>query len=192
VTAHKPEPATSSSEFKAERTTGARPVLDTIVQSCTVELFHSRSVAVAPRPTGRLHAVPRKLASLVGVVVFSSSRTSGALTLALDETVYPLLELESTDSATKHDILRELTNQLMGRIKNRMLQFQVVLNFGLPSSMSEAALRQQRPASSLIRTYLFQTLRGEIVVTLDGNLGDEELNYSAAIHVAKEGEFIPF
>jgi hypothetical protein len=184
-----PAPA---SEFKTERSTGAKPVLDTIVQSCTVELFHSRSVALAPRPVGRQQGAARRPADLVGVVTFSSSRASGALTLALDETVYPLLQIDATNPATKHDVLRELTNQLMGRIKNRMLQFQVALSFGLPNSMSETALRQQRPASALLRIYYFQTLRGEITVTLDGNLGDEELSYSSAVRVAKEGEFIPF
>jgi hypothetical protein len=87
--------------------------------------------------------------------------------------------------------VRELTNQLIGRIKNRLMQFQVILRIGLPSAMSAQALTQQRAADAVVVTYQFRTLRGELQVTFEGTLGDAVLNYSNAVRVPKEGEFIP-
>lgn len=157
-----------------------------------MELFHSRGVAVAPVAVNRKGAGPSRTFELIGVMAFSSTGGNGRATLALESAVYQLFTSPSPEETGLHDLLRELTNQLVGRIKNRLMQFQVVLRIGLPSAMSPDALGRQRPPSANVVHYLFRTLRGEIVVSIDGGIDEEALSYSSAIHVPKEGEFISF
>ncbi len=90
------------------------------------------------------------------------------------------------------DLLRELTNQLSGRIKNRLLNFALMLTIGVPSVLSGQALERQRPRRDTEVVYLFRTLRGEIVVTIDLVIDPDALNYSGSSRVAKEGDFIAF
>jgi hypothetical protein len=191
VTTRKREPSEPDQE---QRTTSSasRPILDIIVQSCTVELFHSRNVAIAPVSVTRKGAQPCRQAELVGVMAFSSGSANGRATLSMESQVYRLFSPAIAEDAGNHDLLRELTNQLVGRIKNRLMQFQIVLRIGLPSAMSPDALGRQRPASPGAVGYLFRTLRGEIVVTIDGGIDEEALSYSSAIQIPKEGEFIAF
>ena len=90
------------------------------------------------------------------------------------------------------DLLRELTNQLAGRVKNRLLNFALMLSIGVPSVLSGQALERQRPRRDTEVVYLFRTLRGEIVVTLDIHIDPGALDYSGTSRVAKEGDFIAF
>jgi hypothetical protein len=157
-----------------------------------VELFHSRGVAIAPVAVTRKGAQPCRQAELVGVMAFTSGSGNGRATLSMETPVYRLLAPELAPEVGYHDLLRELTNQLVGRIKNRLMQFQVVLRIGLPSAMSPDALGRQRPPSANAVGYTFRTLRGEIVVTSDGGIDETALSYSSAIQVPKEGELISF
>jgi hypothetical protein len=88
-------------------------------------------------------------------------------------------------------LLRELTNQLLGRIKNRLLQFQVTLRTSLPSVVRKRTLDRQF-ASSPFAAYVFRTLRGEIVMTVHGMIDEAALNYATRVPIAKEGDFIEF
>ena len=111
--------------------------------------------------------------------------------LSLDDGVYAILVPPVVSDARKNDVLRELTNQLAGRIKNRLMQFQVTLRVGLPTVMRKQLLAQRSSTASSV-CYRFRTLRGEIMVTLEGTIHNEPLNYSSRVRVAKEGDFIVF
>jgi hypothetical protein len=147
---------------------------------------------VAPISVIRKSPQPSRHFELVGVMAFSGQSGNGRATLSLETPVYKQFSGPDANAAGLHDVLRELTNQLVGRIKNRLMQFQVVLRIGLPSAMSPDALSRQRPPTANAVTYLFRTLRGEIVVTMDGGIDEESLSYSSAIHILKEGEFVAF
>jgi hypothetical protein len=191
VTTRKREPSENDAEPRYPAS-GSRPILDIIVQSCTVELFHSRGVAVAPVSVTRGGTPVSKAYDLVGVMAFSGTAGNGRATLSIETPVYSLFVPPTVGETGVHDLLRELTNQLVGRIKNRLIQFQVTLRIGLPSAMSPDALSRQRPPTSRAIQYAFRTLRGEITVGMDGGVDEEKLSYSSAIQVAKEGEYIAF
>lgn len=87
--------------------------------------------------------------------------------------------------------MRELTNQLAGRVKNRLLNFALTLSIGIPTVRSSEALEQQRPRRETDVLYRFRTLRGEVVVILDLTI-EGALSYSGSSRVAKEGDFIAF
>jgi hypothetical protein len=181
-----PGPESSRSDPATTRST-----LDILLQICTVELFQSLGVAAAPLVIHR-HAIdPHNPNDLVGVVTFSGPNSAGRFTLLIGEEVYQMLPTPVSGGHARRDAVRELTNQLAGRVKNRLMQFQLVLSTGLPTAMSAQAMLHQRVAGTNVATYVFRTLRGEVLVTFEGTLGNATLNYSNAVRVPKEGEFIP-
>ncbi|HYO94269.1 MAG TPA: hypothetical protein VER33_07140 [Polyangiaceae bacterium] len=171
---------------------GVRPLLDAMVQSCTVELFHSLGVAVAPLPSKVTNPQQATYFADAGVVSFASPKATGSLSLSWSEGVFTLFTPPVVSRHGCRDLLRELTNQLIGRIKNRLLQFQVVFRIGVPTVISGPALERQRQRREMEVVYLFRTLRGEIVVILDATFAQGALSYSGGVQVAKEGDFILF
>jgi hypothetical protein len=130
---------------------------------------------------------------LAGVVSLSSPKASGSLTLSWADPVFSLFTPPiAPASLGARDLMRELTNQLAGRVKNRLLNFTLMLTIGVPTVLSGQALERQRPRRETEVVYMFRTLRGEIIVTLDLAIDGDALSYSSTSRVAKEGDFIAF
>lgn len=185
------------SDWDPESKTGHHPgsaprqILDVILQSCTVELFHALGVAVAPVARSWTAASPRAHFSSVGTATFADPKANGTLMLSLDDSVYALFPTPAVGAPAREDLLRELTNQLIGRIKNRLLQFQLVLRTGLPTVLRKQMLDRQFAATPFA-AYVFRTIRGEVVMTMNGIIDESALNYGARVETAKEGDFIEF
>jgi hypothetical protein len=131
--------------------------------------------------------------TLAGVVNLTSPKANGSLSLSWADQVFSLFTPPVPPTALgARDLMRELTNQLAGRVKNRLLNFALMLTIGVPTVLSGQALDRQRPRRDTDVVYLFRTLRGEIVVTLDIAIDPSALDYSGANRVAKEGDFIAF
>ncbi|HET9958341.1 MAG TPA: chemotaxis protein CheX [Polyangiaceae bacterium] len=172
--------------------TSVNSALDTIVQSATVELFHSQGIALGPIPRTQSTAMKLRQAGLIGLINFTSPSMSGSLGLALSADVLSSAPDGPKQEHAVRDWLRESTNQLMGRIKNRCLQFQVTLQAGLPSIVNGEALLRQSPRNETELLYMFRALRGEVSVSLRGRLDTKSLVYSGSVSVASEGELILF
>lgn len=174
-------------------------MLDTLVQSALVELFQAYGVALAPLP--RASASGPRTTHLSAAITFTSARdqagptASGRLTLALPTGVFEIMKHDAAHTIRQPDWTRELVNQLMGRVKNRLLSFGVHLQAGLPSSIGRELLDAQLERASGLRVYRARTLRGDIVVTLEGTLQEHELNYrpsAGSASDASEGDLIIF
>ena len=172
----------------------ARTAIDTILQSSAVELFHSQGVAVAPlrpAPLGN----QQRFYDWVGLIHFEAANLSGVLTVSTPLAIWSSRETQgavSSDAATLADWHRELANQLMGRIKNRLLKFQLTLRPRLPSALSGAALELHRKRSASEVLYRFRALRGDILVVVDAPLERAILAYAGDAQIAREGELILF
>jgi hypothetical protein len=171
----------------------ARTAIDTILQSSAVELFHSQGVAVAPLRPAPLGAQQR-FYDWVGLIHFEAANLSGVLTVSIPMAIWSSRETQgaASDSETLADWHRELANQLMGRIKNRLLKFQLVLRPRLPSALSGAALELHRKRSASEVLYRFRALRGDILVVVDAPLERAILAYAGDAQIAREGELILF
>jgi hypothetical protein len=187
-----PDPGPRASRPSQAAAAATRPLLDAIVQSSTVELLHTRGVAVAPLPSSVTHPHAPSFFSLAGVVTFTAPKANGSLSLSWSDPVFSLFTPPVVGPHDSRDILRELTNQLIGRVKNRLMQFQLCLRVGVPSVVSGQVLERQRARPEAEVVYVFRTLRGEVVVIVNAVIDPGALKYSSSIHVAKEGEFIPF
>jgi hypothetical protein len=180
-----PPPSSSSGAVK-------RGALDSLVQGSLVELFQAYSVALAPQPRTSRDPLP-KLSDICAWIGFThgTPKRVGKLTISLSAGVVGLMKVDLGGNR-QVDWARELCNQLMGRIKNRMLQFNVRLQAGLPSSVDAKLLEEQLRNAPTTRCYLGRTLRGDVVVTLDGLPHEAELVYVGPTSVANEGEAIFF
>jgi hypothetical protein len=118
---------------------------------------------------------------------------SGRLTLSVpSELLQSMSRGPSGSHALQSDWARELANQLAGRIKNRMLQFNVRLDVG-PSHIADSkTLASQLTTLPSVRVYVGRTLRGEILVSLTGLPEESELSYVGPALVASEGAVILF
>jgi len=130
----------------------------------------------------------------VGLIHCEAQSLSGVLTVSTPMPVWSSREAgaATADSETLADWHREIANQLMGRIKNRLLKFQLLLNPRLPSALSGAALELHRKRSASEILYRFRALRGDILVVVDAPLDRAILAYSGGMQVAREGELILF
>jgi hypothetical protein len=166
-------------------------LIDTIVQSATVELFHSYGVAVAPLPRR-----PPRPATLpdghFGVITFNGHGMNGALTLFVPTPILGLTKASTLQALQARDWIRELTNQLMGRIKTRLLQLQVTLQIGLPSALDRRLVEQRQKPSGMQLIFEFRTIRDEITVTLEGTFDESGFKYSGTANPGSEGDVIIF
>ena len=171
---------------------GARGAIDSLVQGSLVELFAAHQVAVAPLPRSSASRVPN-LPDVSVAVAFSyaaGGEHAGRLTLSLPSAV--LDQTRGPDGAAiKVDWARELANQLMGRVKNRLLPFDLRLTIGAQTVVDSTALERQLQSGGSARIYTSRTLRGTIVVTLQGLPEEYKLVYVGAPPPA-EGSVIWF
>jgi hypothetical protein len=172
---------------------GIRGAIDSLVQGSLVDLFGAYGVAVAPLPRSSRPQSPTlpDISATVGFARLVLGSPAGRITLSLPSA---LLEHMSPDAASKlkADWARELANQLMGRIKNRLLPFNVRLQVGVSTLLDSGRLGRQLQDSLEARVYIGRTLRGEIVVTFEGLPEDSELSYIGPGSMASEGDAILF
>jgi len=169
-----------------------RAALDTIIQSSTVDLFHACSVAVAPLKRSTASAKAMGADRLIGTIEFSSISMTGSATLSVPSALFAAAMASGPRKPSSSDWIRELTNQLLGRVKKRLAQFQVSLQTGLPSLPTQDRLQRLRSGSSSPNVYEFRALRGEIIVVLDATIDYSALRYSGTLKLANEGDIILF
>jgi hypothetical protein len=101
--------------------------------------------------------------------------------------------MQPSAASAPGDWARELANQLLGRIKNRLLPFSVRLELGISAPVDSSHLAQQLAfATGEVRTYRARTLRGEVIVTLQGMPEDAALLYVGQTSSYSEGDVILF
>lgn len=183
-------PTASELAPQASRLRGA---IDSLVQSALVELFSAYQVAVAPLPRLSQHRVPAlpEVSAAVSFTLRGRFGPPGRLTLSLPSTLLDVM-VKGGGSALKNDWTRELANQLIGRIKNRLLQFSAVIVVGSSSSLDSKALQSHLSQVSSARVYVGRTRHGEILVTLEGMPDESQLSYVGPVDVVSEGTTILF
>lgn len=182
-----PGSRTSNPPSFREPKSGVRVSIDSLVQASLVDLFKAYGVALAPMPRS---AVASPVAGEVSVAAAFriGAGGGGRLTLSLPAA---LLEHMKGDEVTsvRIDWARELANQLLGRIKNRLLPFGVRVEIGLLTLLDPKLVQHQRQDLSGQRLYLGRTLRGLVLVTLQGLPADTALSYVGAVG-ATEGTML--
>jgi len=166
-------------------------LLEAIIQSATVGLFQAFELAVAPAPGMRVLGSHVAWGDPVATSTFEGRCLNGSLVLSIPDGAYPLLQRSAGQVTNRRDLLRELENQLAGRIKNRLGQFQAAVRCG-PPIVLDAQARQRRFDERELLLFVFRTLRGEIQVGFDGVTDESALVYSGTGDVHREGDVLVF
>lgn len=173
-------------------TPGSRSIVHTIVCSSGVELFRSAGVTAAPVERPLVLDRDLELQELACSIDFTGVGLTGTLTLTLPVRVFGLVRQDPRRPCEGPDWVREGANQLLGRIKARLIPYELVLKVGLPSTPSRDSLRRMHACGALFALYPFRTLRGEVHVALGGNIEHAALVYVGGVPTAREGEIIEF
>ena len=171
-----------------------RSSLDILVQNAVVQVFQTYGVAAAPIPRVDGASLSCGASDLAGTIAFSCGANQGQMILCVPFAVLAAMKSDLTDQWRALDWIRELTNQVLGRIKNRLLRFQVNLRLGMPT----AARAEHLPgisgrvqSSSPPAVYRFRSMRGDIAVALHEILDESRLVYSV-VDLASEGDILLF
>jgi hypothetical protein len=137
-----------------------RPI-DDLVFDCSCELFAAYQLDISPR--GRSDFPATEELAVCGVMGFGGKSMRGALVLAT--TREPLEHTNPDGFGSQRDWVCELANQLMGRVKNRLVSLGVEIHLATPAGLSGENLS---PAPSKLRApQVFAAANGFICVWID-------------------------
>jgi len=180
------------------RGTGATPpaqpgVFDTLIQSSTVALFHDYGVAAAPLTPTFIGVEDFRAHYPLAAIGFRGPGMDAALILSIPLEVSAHVRMEASRQLDQRDLARELVNQAMGRIKNRLSQYQVTLKCGLPASANTLRdLDRIAPQRGPLTVYRLRTIYAQILVATKGAIDPSHLVYSSATVLNGEGDIIVF
>ncbi|MEL6348077.1 MAG: chemotaxis protein CheX [Myxococcota bacterium] len=128
-----------------------------------VELFDTYAVSLTPASAdGSL-----KL-DTVAVIGYSSSQVRGSIGLAMsNDTLVLCTTRAGLSAADRHDWLGELSNQLLGRLKNRLLGYDLNLHMATPMVLRGLRLEVAPQDGAEMLTSPFQTDAGPLSVWMD-------------------------
>ncbi len=139
-------------------------LLNELVMQCTIDLFQVGGVevrAVAERQHSMEYAV---------VVGFSGDKLRGVIGLGMASGALGELATRHAgtgDAVVGQDWLGETGNQLLGRIRNRLLGYGVVVSIALPTVLRGVELRLLATNVPGLSTYVFASDVGDVCVWLD-------------------------
>jgi hypothetical protein len=170
-----------------------RTIVSLIVQRSTIELFAAYNVAVAPVPiVDPSRPISRPADHLVGMVQVSGADRRGLLTISTSPKTLVRTRQTSADVRAQLDWMRELTNQLAGRVKSKFARYRLALNVGLPTALSGSAMDRNHVINRADLVLLFHALRDQILCTMSGGFDDTGLTLQTEPAVADEGDVILF
>lgn len=168
-------------------------LVDLIVQRATIELLAAHGIAAAPDPRPAMSSASRSPHEYAGIVRFCAPAFCGALRLSIGTDTLLQLRKASNHSCSTVDWMRELTTQLIGRIKNKVARYQSALRVELPTASSEKALALEfDQVQGTVLSYAFRTVKEPVLVWLRGRFDESALVFSGDAGQADEGDTILF
>lgn len=142
--------------------TELQELLDELVVDCALALFASTGITLRSVDAGY------QPCELVGIIGFAGTAIRGVIGLS----VTPTLASQALDGTAElepqlDDWVAEAANQLLGRIKNRLLQRGVMISAALPIVLRGIEVRVAQRTAAPIRVYRFAAAHESVVVWLD-------------------------
>jgi chemotaxis protein CheX len=175
-------------------------VIDKLVVELTIAQLAASKIdlKVVPQPGPQ----PRHC-ELAGMVGFTSERMRGSLMIASTFELFarsrlaavksqPLSPANARDWLYVRDWATELTNQLAGRLKNRLVSFGVSLRASTATALSGSALAFGTPTASRAKPHVFKAGSEELWVFFDAVIEPDMQLTPRSEAAAEEGEVILF
>jgi hypothetical protein len=152
--------ATPSYDDLAGASIEAISLIDGLVLDSTRALFESYGVKLDL--DGSSIAKTLQSVELISTIGFSSPTLSGSLLLAMPSPV--LQQTLPTQDANLADWSGELANQLCGRLKNQLLNYEVAINLALPVVVSGGEFSLPTRTRRLTRHFSFVSEWGRMFI----------------------------
>jgi hypothetical protein len=159
-------PVTSLVGELAGATIEAISLLDGLVQDSARALFETYGLKL--NLDGSPVAKTLQAVELIASIGFSSPVLSGSLLMALPNAVVE--HTLPTPDANLADWSGELVNQLLGRLKNQLLHYEVVINLALPVVVSGGDFRLPSKTRRLTRHFSFVCEWGRMFIRTEMEL----------------------
>lgn len=180
-------------------------VLDSITSRACVDVFASRRVLLRELPGAGESVMPAdQNETLVAAVVgFTGLDMRGSLVMTTTFDVIakarpailsqnPISTNSWSDWVMVRDWTGELCNQTLGRIKNSLRSFGVILDIGLPTVFSGRAISFAKPRSGSARFFTYEALGRRVWLCLDATFSSDFMLMNATDEGAKEGDVLLF
>ena len=183
----------SGTSSKGTPPSGQLGTFETLIQSSAVGLFHAYGAPPPPLTPRTTRFEDFRPHYPVAVLSFRGPGMDAALILSIPQGVCAELKLDGVRPHTHRDVVRELANQAMGRIKNRLTQYQVTLQCGLPTSVDRARdLELLAPQRGPLTSFGFRTVHQTILLAIKGTVDTSSLVYASATRLNGEGAILVF
>ncbi len=160
-------------------------LMGTFGREAMTELFQAYSLDTEPSSAAQVADDP-----IVGVIGFTASKLRGNLALLV-----PTGVIRATQSGSDPmDWTGELTNQFLGRLKNKLIGWGVALELSTPLVVAGLSLRLQEPAGSQSQRVDVKTSAGPVhaLISVRTAEGFELLEAPVGDPIAAEGEMLLF
>lgn len=190
--------------------------IDIVLQRSVIDLFASHGVTVAPVSVTEVGQRKPHCYEFVTVVHFASAQFWGSLAFSAPATT--LTGMRQGALGSVRDWSRELTNQLLGRVKNKLIRYQMNLDVDVPSvfdcrileakasttspfltdpgtAFLEKLRKKVDPKAKVARRgtlYVFRTVGSEVFVTLHAACCDDALVQVSTAPGVEEGDVLLF
>jgi len=145
-------------------------VVQSIVQQCTTELFDCYGLTIAGCSPGPLADDD----GFVAVIGFTGDNYRGSLAIsASTDTIHASNVITACPTPEQdRDWTGELANQLLGRVKNRLLTYGAMIQMGTPMVFGGRSIRRWDPKHAPGLQAAFQSAHGRLEVWMDGVFTD--------------------
>jgi hypothetical protein len=150
-------------------------LVDGLVQDAARALFETYGLKL--NLDGSPVAKTLQAVQIIASIGFSSPVLSGSLLLALPDTLVE--RTMPTPDANLADWSGELANQLLGRLKNQLLHYEVVINLALPVVITGGDFRLPAKTRRLTRHFSFVSEAGRMFIRT-------EMEFSPTVELVRQ------
>jgi CheY-specific phosphatase CheX len=133
----------------------SQDAVDGAVHHAVSGLFEAYGYSVAPASPPQTTSADRECSDMAGVIGFCAEQVTGTIVISTTEEVVLGTLPAGIERPHSSDWLGELSNQLLGRLKNQLSEFGVVLQVSTPVVLVGPKLRVFGSALSGVRVYRF-------------------------------------
>jgi len=169
-----------------------KTVFDQLVTSAASELFAARGIGVRPAAGAD---VSIEYAATIG---FASDGMRGVIGLGMSPGTLQRMTTQDQPKGTTYngeDWLAESANQLLGRLKNKLLRYGVVLSIALPTVLQGVRLQFLGTGTTTLWTHALDSDLGPFWVWLDVRCNEQLVLAEVddpSVEGAPEGELLLF
>ncbi|MBL8618220.1 MAG: chemotaxis protein CheX [Deltaproteobacteria bacterium] len=140
-------------------------VMRELLTSCALELFADYGVVLEPAKA------PVSPSEMVAVVGFTSDEMRGTLAISAQLDFFSRTNVISSEPTEEQirDWAGELGNQLMGRVKNRLLAYNLVLAMGTPMVIIGMSMHLGQRRTGIVNRLAWTSSQGDIEAWLEAS-----------------------